>query len=55
MFVVLAICILTDSFNEMASAQNILVNTLEAQVAQRSAQLSGITARNARVPAPASR
>lgn len=40
---------LTESFNEMASAQNRLVNTLEEQVAQRSAQLADFAARNARL------
>lgn len=40
---------LTESFNEMASAQNSLVNTLEEQVAQRSALLSDFAARNARL------
>lgn len=40
---------LTESFNEMASAQNVLVNTLEAQVAERSAQLTELATRNARL------
>lgn len=40
---------LTDSFNEMARGQNVLVNTLEEQVALRSAQLATFAARNARL------
>lgn len=40
---------LTDSFNAMASAQHGLVNTLEEQVAERSAQLAEFAARNARL------
>jgi len=40
---------LTESFNEMARAQNHLVNTLEEQVASRSAELADFAARNARL------
>lgn len=40
---------LTESFNEMARAQNDLVNTLEEQVARRSAQVADFAVRNARL------
>lgn len=40
---------LTESFNEMARAQHHLVNTLEEQVARRSAELADFAARNARL------
>lgn len=40
---------LTESFNEMARAQHDLVNTLEEQVARRSAQVAEFAVRNARL------
>ncbi len=40
---------LAESFNEMARAQHHLVNTLEEQVARRSAELADFAARNARL------
>ena len=40
---------LAESFNEMARAQHDLVNTLEEQVAQRSAQVADFAVRNARL------
>lgn len=40
---------LTESFNEVARAQRDLVNTLEQQVAQRSAQVASFAVRNARL------
>lgn len=40
---------LTESFNEMARAQADLVNTLEEQVARRSAQVADFAVRNARL------
>lgn len=40
---------LTASFNDMARAQNDLVETLEERVTQRTAQIADMTARNARL------
>lgn len=40
---------LTESFNEMARAQHELINTLEEQVASRSAQVADFAVRNARL------